>query len=397
MTHLLTLLCALSLLWSSPAAGQWATMDEQPWQMDINRPALERLIDVIELDPLQTEVVEAIYADFVAVFQHWTAECRKRDRELRAAYENKRHGSLAYHQGNLEHQKFGSECAATQEAMNARLLVDIGSLLREDQREAWRSWQRWNTRRRLLHAGAFTEEKIDICGILEQLEITPENTNDPELFSHILAEYERSLDRALQERLAWKVEQIRYKWKRIEAATLVDGENVWVRGASGGPEEWERYRTKRKQLHTTIRDLNRRTVRQLIALLSADQALATREAYAASRITPYASRRDQAFLYIRALRKDESMNQEQHILFDAVEQSHAVALARIEAALVDAHDEEVEAGLRSDYEDQQLAQDHIQHLLQERADEINNACRKAFQILPPDSQTAYPLPEPVGS
>lgn len=395
----LTILIAPVLVASS-ARGQWAMPDERPWSMEVSRAALDRLIIIADLDPEQQSLVDAIYRDFESGFREWVQSQRTNEQAIKNRFENERHGSLEYHVGNLEWQRFISECAEQQEARNGAAIEALMAVMRDDQQDGWRRWRQWNTRRNLVPAGILSEERIDVLDLLEVLKITPQQSRDPDQFVILVNEYERLLNEALLARRAWMVGEMRHQWKRIAEHSRTDGSSVWVQGLHGGAGEWDRRIKEQYEHHQRIRVLNRNYLLMITEMLSADDAQALRERYDGRRTLWLQHQADHALRYLDLLLNEVSINDDQRAALETLRQNHVHAVKQLHLAITNASDDRVEAMLSvrdpaAKMNRMDASQRRMDDLMVQRRREINATCELAFRSLTQSQQEQYPLPAPL--
>lgn len=223
---------------------------------------LDAMAELLNLDPEQTAMVEALLNGHEDVNRAAREEQREQFTELR---DEMRNGGADWSEMGERMAEMSERFQELSKAAETAVIADIHSVLTDAQIDSWPRFERHVRRERTISRGQLAGERVDLFKVLETSEI---DTDSPEL-AETLASYERELDRALVARNDFS-EESQQQLRDLMSNQDMDAATAMMK--------------KEAQLRTRVRDINEQYAKNIAGKLDGDSsALFTdtfrREAY----------------------------------------------------------------------------------------------------------------------
>jgi Spy/CpxP family protein refolding chaperone len=224
----------------------------------INSRDLDRYQDMLNLTRDQRDTVKALFEGYQEQSRTATQDMRDKMAEMRDQMQDGG-GDASARRGFAE---LMTSARAQREKMEASLFSDIQAILTPEQTTLWPKVERTRRREQYINRGLMSGERADVIRIVEQ-ENLPADVKAK--LAPILDQYELDLDRDLTARV-----------KLFDANMAKFMELV---GAGNDPDKLQSLMKESREASVRVRDLNRKTARQVEELLPDDKKASFQQAF----------------------------------------------------------------------------------------------------------------------
>lgn len=209
---------------------------------------LERYKSILILDKDQNDIVRSLFEGYNEEFRAAAAEVRGK---MEAAREEARasgdRGGLGNMRGMMQ------EFRTRRDAMEKSFFTDVQAILTPEQQTGWPKVERVRRRERTVPRGLMSGERVDVIALVEKQKFAPDVAG---AIAPTLEQYELDLDKALIERN-----------KAYEDGFGRIGELFQNGDQEAARAEMQKIMETARAASTRVRDLNRRSARQVQAAL----------------------------------------------------------------------------------------------------------------------------------
>lgn len=287
------------------------------YRSSINDGELDRMISALKLDETQTTLVDSLYEGFRDSYQEASDDSRQK---MRDAFQEMR-DSGDWQSAASTGIKFARDWQKQSESLEQSFFNDVKSVLTKDQIEQWPRYEREWRRRSLLRTGgqpgALAGENIDLCELVEQVELPEE---EQQAVDPVLEAYASELDPALVTRDRAMTDMTAATSSMMEGKTTI--------------EELESKFKNLQRTHVQIRDMNDRYVQLLVAHMSPEKGAALQKEFLQRGYRGIYSP-TRADRYLETVRKSGNLNEAQLQAIDAIEQDFQGQTSGINRQLAD--------------------------------------------------------------
>ncbi|MDX2146255.1 MAG: hypothetical protein SFZ23_01935 [Planctomycetota bacterium] len=211
---------------------------------------LEQATSQLALTKDQQAAINDIFAGFQEEFQLQAAALREEMDKARADFRENQDWTVFRAAGEKARQ-FG----ITRDEMEKTFWTDVQTVLTDEQKPAWATFERGLRREQGMSRGLLSGESVDLVTLVREMELSPESRAKVQ---PLLEQYEADLDRELQARKAAHEEVT------SAAQKLLEGSNFMAMAQDEAKQaEADKLIEKARSASLRVRDLQRRFARQI--------------------------------------------------------------------------------------------------------------------------------------
>jgi len=265
--------CLLLLLMLASARAQgvdvtpWTPNYEETLATNVTPRWIEIAVDELKLSVDQQSAAEALLEDHRKRMQSFAAPNKKTYDEFTERLKGTTPDQLQHVNIQIEREEKLAQVADEQARLDGRFLEDLKLILSEEQSVRWTAFEHRLRRAIWLNLPSFfAEENIDLIK-MAQAATKDDLVLEQEAAKPVADAYATELHGALGRRAEFQIQMCRRQYRNERDQYQTDGEKVWIGYSQKRQADFYKERKKQVECHRAVRDVNRRYVQPIAAVL----------------------------------------------------------------------------------------------------------------------------------